>query len=323
MGIRNNQIIVSSVRRSINRSKLSGSLDLKAVHIFRLLDYYLNFTQETIDNGSIMYITLNEYLKNYIREYTYFHSEDICNYKITTGRKYLNVTDPSEINTAPTVDGVSITLGLDSTYIFELIDFITNYQDAEGDSYNKLIIYLDSITGTFTYKNVSVSGTIEIPVENVTDLVLTRPDDSIYAETLTYRISDNNIYSLYSIVTSITLNGSAAVIENEPPTIGDGNVFTDNRITTILTLAMFTSLLAPPYNDPEGDLIDAIRIDSISGANQGIFYLNAIPVVNGLIITREQLAANLFTHVGPDADSLSSDFFTFSARDEGSLVWVN
>ena len=85
---------------------------------------------------------------------------------------------------------------------------------------------------------------------------------------------------------------------------------------------MFTSLLTPPYNDPESDLIDAIRIDEISTANTGEYLYNDVAISEGQIITREDLVANLFKHVGPDTSSLSSDVINFSARDEGSQIWV-
>jgi hypothetical protein len=112
------------------------------------------------------------------------------------------------------------------------------------------------------------------------------------------------------------------VADNQPATIGDNTIYGANRVVTILTLAMFTSELAPPYNDPEGDLIDAIRIDSISGANNGLYKLSGVNVSEGDIITREQLNAELFTHEAFDDDAESSDTFSFSARDEGSGIWV-
>ena len=86
---------------------------------------------------------------------------------------------------------------------------------------------------------------------------------------------------------------------------------------------MFTSSLTPPYNDPEGDLIDAIRIDEISTANLGQFLYNNIPVTAGQIITREDIAAGLFTHVAANQDDIYGDVFDFSARDEGSQQWVS
>ena len=71
-----------------------------------------------------------------------------------------------------------------------------NFTDIEGDTYEKVIIYLDSTPGTFKYNGVITSGVIEIAVEDVVNLTLTRPDNLIYSESLTFRISDNNIKNL-------------------------------------------------------------------------------------------------------------------------------
>jgi hypothetical protein len=118
----------------------------------------------------------------------------------------------------------------------------------------------------------------------------------------------------------MSMNGVST--DNQPATIGDNTIYVNNRTETILTIEMFTTQLIAPYNDPEGDLIDAIRIDEISTANLGEFQLNSVPVIAGQIITRENIIANLFTHVGPDQDSINSDVINFSARDEGSKIWV-
>jgi hypothetical protein len=110
--------------------------------------------------------------------------------------------------------------------------------------------------------------------------------------------------------------------ENLPPTIGDNTLTVDNNVVTVLTLDMFTSQTIAPYNDPEGDLIDAIRIDRINGTNQGVFKVSNIDIVVGQIITREQIDAGDFTHHGADINTVASDSFDFSARDEGSQIWV-
>ena len=95
------------------------------------------------------------------------------------------------------------------------------------------------------------------------------------------------------------------------------------QFETVLTLAMFTGGLAPPYNDPENDLLDAIRIDEISEANKGTFYINGVAIQEGDIITREEMAANLFVHKAAQIGDITSDVFEFSARDEGSKIWIN
>lgn len=109
---------------------------------------------------------------------------------------------------------------------------------------------------------------------------------------------------------------------NSPPTIGDYTTTVDSNVVTVLTLDMFTSQTVAPYSDPENDLIDAIRIDRINGTNQGVFKVDNIDIVVSQIITREQINAGSFTHHGADINTVAADSFDFSARDEGSQIWV-
>jgi len=318
----NDQIYISSINKAILNAKVYGKLDLTSLNLFYLINYYIKFTDSLKVSGETMYNDSNTKLKELAGQMIYKYPKLLCNYKPVAGdgTYMINV---GTTNTAPTVSASSINFSTNLTYTFKVTDFTSTFFDIDGNSYNKLLLYLDEAIGTFTYNNVIVTGTIEIPVSNIVNLKFTRPNALIYSGILKYRISDNHVNSLYSSLTSISLTGTVNTDSNAPATLGDNTIYTDNRLSTILTLAMFTTTLAPPYNDPEGDLIDAIRIDSISSSNQGILYLNTIPVTIGLIITREDLIANLFVHVGPNSDAISSDIFTFSARDEGSMQWVN
>ena len=324
MDVREAQTVVASTSKAIKKAKIIGKLDLSLVNLYSIFNYYIDFTQDTIDSGLELYVEDNQTLRDYRSKFKYINNKEICNYKITTDKFTPNTTNPIEelSNTAPTVSGIEIDLVDNASYVFKVSDFTTNFQDAEGDSYKNLILYLDDANGTFKYNGNIVSGTYELAVSNVANLVYTRPDNTVLSETLSFRIRDDNLNSLYSSLTSNNLVGDEVVI-NQPPTIGDNTIYADNRVITILTLDMFTSQLAPPYNDPEGDLIDAIRIDSIAESNLGIYYVNDIEVSAGTIITREELIAEAFTHVGADIDTVSSDTFIFSARDEGSQIWVD
>mgnify|MGYP003651567185 FL=1 len=77
------------------------------------------------------------------------------------------------------------------------------------------------------------------------------------------------------------------------------------------------------YLDPEGDDLDAIRIDAISTSNQGSFLYNGLSIAVGQIITKSDLDAGMFTHAGAQIDTVSSDVIEISVRDSGSLIWVN
>ena len=272
-------------------------------------------------------------------ELKYKYPHILCNYKLVVPNININIR---EGNTPPTVSDNIIDLNGRFVYSFTIEDFTKDFNDAEYDSYNKVMIIIDSISspiqnrlyiyqtssGSNTQVLVPVTNTIEIPYSAIPSLKYiqqtitggTNEEEVDYD--IKFRVSDNYYPNpLYSSIHNLNIINSAYK-ENLPPTIGDISITADNRVTTILTLDMFTSGMQPPYNDPENDLIDAIRIDSISSANKGIFYYDNNPIQPGDIITREDIIAGLFTHIGADIDTLTGDTLTFSARDEGNNTWV-
>lgn len=111
--------------------------------------------------------------------------------------------------------------------------------------------------------------------------------------------------------------------ENQPATIGDIEIRVGGGTTTKITLEHFTSHANPPYNDPENDLIDAIRIDKIYPDNNGTFLYKGSPVVTNQIITREDIQAGHLVHQGVNPDDYKTDGLSFSLRDEGSGKWIS
>ena len=171
----------------------------------------------------------------------------------------------------------------------------------------------------------SAGDKITVLASDVDEITYYTSSSTTNTHALTVNVIDKDQYnrltlsSPSTITVDRTLQTSAG---NQPATIGDSAIYVANQIPTILTLAMFTTGLQPPYNDPEGDLIDAIRIDEVSTANTGQFLFSGVPVIEGTIITREELEAGLFVHVGATANDIKTDSFNFSARDEGSGIWV-
>ena len=125
----------------------------------------------------------------------------------------------------------------------------------------------------------------------------------------------NDIKTTIENMGTITMNTGA--YENLPPdVIGDNTLATPNRTDFVYTMAMFTSGTTPPYNDPEGDLADAIRVDTLPP--DGVLKLNGTPVIAGDIISSTDIDNSLFTFSPPDQDPLDADDWTFSVRDVGS-----
>jgi hypothetical protein len=170
----------------------------------------------------------------------------------------------------------------------------------------------------------SAGDSITILADDLDQLYYYSNSLSVFTHDLTVKVIDKDSFGQLAVsaAATITVNRTSAS-GNLPATVGDSHIKVDNRLTTPITTAMLTTGLNPPYNDPEADALDAIRIDEISTDNQGVFQLNSVDIVEGQIITKADLDANLFTHVGPDVNTIETDAFTFSVRDSGSLQWVS
>lgn len=251
---------------------------------------------------------------------------DICTPKIDGGKNYPEGDIDNQIvipNTAPTVEDAAFQVqSTVTTAIFTQIVFTTNFSDADLDGPGTVNILSLPSQGTLFYNNVAIGVGFTFAISNVGLLTYVRSSNLAYITSFLFRISDNNDNPLFSNVATVTIDVLANVT-NQPATIGDQSISVSNRATTTLTLAMFTSTLSPPYSDPENDLIDAIRIDEVSTANVGQFLFNNIAIVANQVITREDINAGLFVHVGPDQDAIAGDVFNFSARDEGSGIWIS
>lgn len=319
------QVIISSAAKAYTKATKTGTLNMGILALYNMLAYYAEFTR-----GKAEYNQEYAFLLDKMNTLKYQNPDILCNYK----QQAVTIPTSAVPNTAPTVDDNIIDIGESSFYRFKVADFTVNYADAEQDDYKYLIVYpITAINGILSITSTGDSPITQPTIFNIEgqafsyeiNLYYTRTNTAAFAlnDIFNFRVSDDPTNYLYSTTAFMDVYATLAENDdNQPPTIGDNTIYVDNRATTILTLEMFTSQLTPPYNDPEADLIDAIRIDEISTANTGIFYLNGVQILEGDIITREDLAANLFTHEGPNQDSINSDVFNFSARDEGSQIWV-
>lgn len=323
----NNQIFIASVSKMIDRARETGSYDMTIPRLYKAFDSYLKWAQSLQSLGDVQYDQTIKSLQSKMTMLRGKFPTELCQYNTTLAIcghvpniSPSTTTAPSggsDSNTAPTVSGLTIALDQEASYSFKESDFTTDYFDVEGDPPHKVIIYFSTSTGAFKFDNQAISGIFEFYIKDAPKLKYTRPDDEALSTSLNFRVSDYNLSSKYSNLAVINITGAAT--GNLPATIGDNLIETDAELVTILTLAMFTSDTTAAYYDPEGDLIDAIRVDRLHSTNTGQFYLEGILVTDGTVITREQLIAESFHYIGTN---LGIDGFEFSARDEGSQTWI-
>lgn len=315
----NKKVISVSANALYNKAKVTGYLNLEKINELYLYDYYMSFTKLYS-----MYNNEHQLLRNAIYKLR-TRLDNICDYKSILPNLTV-VPNVEPVNIAPVLlNEPTVNLNIYEDYNLELnkITENGNFVDANGDSLDSIYIYVTEITtGT-----LSISGAKAILVDDIyikasdfSKLVYTQTPGT-YTVNIPFRVQDNNINPLFSPKYNYIINVDTVAVENQPATIGDITLYPDNRAITTITLDMLTNQLNPPYNDPEGDLLDAIRIDEISTANQGQFYYDGVVIIEGLIILRQDIIDEKLEHRSANVDDVTSDVFNFSVRDAGSGQW--
>lgn len=314
----NANVFVSSMLRIDKKFKYYGEGSIANISLLKMIYKYACYSDsyEHLQKLDAMVSILQQ------------KDPDICvNTLNTAGSSFFPEDSPvvdvpdNASNTAPTVSANTITVST-TTYTFAASEFLVGFSDAEGDGSGNIVIKTLPGAGTLKLSGVAISAGQVITQANVPNLTYTRSVDTAYGSSFTWSVFDNNQNPMESSPVTMTVTALSNT-ENATPVIGDNTIYPANRAVTTLTLAMFTTDTTAPYSDPEGDLLAAIRIDEISLENVGVFKISGTPIVVGDIITRAQLSAGAFTHEGPNQDTVSSDVFSYSARDEGSLIWVS
>ena len=332
----NATVFLCSMKNFDKRLRFHGNGSLSEIMLLRLiykyacysptyeilnkLDEMISFLQTSSDLICVNRIETGDFYPDYVDP---FGTEDNTsaqagNNPPTISNNTVNATDI--IPTDFSIDLVPVPV-LTAAYTFKAVDFQSGFTDADGDSQGSdIIIATLPSTGELRYEDVAV--TANQIITDATKLVYFKIVNTAISETFDYRVSDDNANNpAFSNQATITLNVVAS--GNDAPTIGDNTIYPANNVTTVLTVAMFSSQLSPAYSDPEGDLLDAIRVDEISTANQGQYLYLGLAVAVGQVITNASLTAGDFVHVGANVNTITSDVINFSVRDTGSLTWVS
>lgn len=318
------RIFVTSVSNASSRLKYYGDAKLEGITLLKLLYKYASYstTYKQLQRINSMVSTLQTTDKLICMEYQALPAYNINN---TPSNVELN----AQGNQPPALGDISITL-LEGITAFGFADVVLyeNYLDDAGGSPSGFVIKSLPANGGLYYGNDIVTLNTILPASAF--LIFERyPDgisgvDDAYVTTFTFSAFDDNTQlPLESNIATVTVNVDALGVTNEPATVGDRAQYSVNRATTVFTVADFTTNAIAPYFDPEGNDLDAIRIDEVSDANTGVYYFFDVAVTAGQIITNAELAAGAFYHVAADQNQISTDTFEASVRDTGSMIWVN
>ncbi len=317
MESKNASIYVTSVNNMSKQLEHYGTANMMNICLLKLLYKYSCYcsTYDQIQRMDSMVAELQRTDRNICLEFQAARGADYTN--------PVGVVDISAgANTAPTLSDSSFTLeDPNLTYTFSYSDLFSGYSDAEGGDATNFEIKTLPVAGVLHYDGVAVE--VGSWLSDPSLLTYTRIGTGGYATSFTYTAyDDDNQLQLESNVATCNGTIDSIVSTNEPATVGDRAQYSGNRTTTVFSSTDFTTETIAPYFDPENNELDAIRIDEISTANEGAYYYYDALVVEGQVITKAELDAGAFYHVAADSNAVSTDSFNASARDTGSMIWV-
>ena len=244
----------------------------------------------------------------------------------TKGYSYeYNTVDISEVNTAPTLSNVSLTADdTGNNLVITYSDMYGGYYDAEGTDPGAIIISTIPANGTLYLDGTAISAGDTIAYDANLEIEYERNSNNAYSTSFTYSVYDTDTQlPLVSNTATVSLTVEEVSVENEAPTIGDLTLYADNRATVTITINDILYNASPEYSDPEGNQLDAIRIDVIGSSNAGAYYYYESEIEVGAIITYDDIVAGAFTYSAADLNSIQTDVIEVSIRDTVNLEWVS
>ena len=311
------KIFVISMKNISKELQYYGTSNINNINLLKLIYKYA------------AYFTDYEYLQAVDKMVNYLQRSDrrICmEFTYTKGYSYeYNTIDISGLNRAPTLSDLSLTVNKSGdNLVITYDDMYGGYYDSEGTDPGAIIIKTIPANGTLYLNNTEISAGETISYDASLEIEYARNSPSAYSTSFTYSVYDTDTQvPLESNTATVSLTIKRYVAENEPPTIGDLTLYADNRATVTITVNDILYNADPSYSDPEGNQLDAIRIDVIATSNAGTYYYYGTEVVVNAIITYNDLVAGAFTYSAPDLNSIQTDIIEVSIRDTVNLEWVS
>ena len=319
MKTKESKIFNSSVNNVTNKLEHYGDANIEKISLLKLIYKYVEYS-----TTALQLQRLDKMVSHLQMSCPFICLESQAAQGYTVETVVIPVVDIGGVteNQPPTLTAQAMTVtDPNLTYTYSYADLFAGYSDAEGGLVSSFVIDTLPTPGVLTHNGIQVvAGTL---LADPTLLVYTRDGVGAYGDSFTYSAyDDDSQLPLVSNIVAMTITVDALVTTNQPATVGDRAQYTGNRLSTIFTIADFTTEAIAPYFDPETNALDAIRIDEISDANTGVYYYYGSPVVVGQVITAADLTAEAFYHEGADVNSIATDAIEVSVRDTGSLIWV-
>lgn len=160
--------------------------------------------------------------------------------------------------------------------------------------------------------------TIYSTLMNKTDYICKIRESAKYNS---YKPNNININNYFNEMATFNININSQ--QNLPPSeVGDGSVTTAHATTVVFTRNDFTSNTTPPYEDPEGDAAELLKV--ITLPSNGLLKLNGANVTANQIIDFSDIDSGLLSYQpDPNTTTARVEGFTFAIADSGSLTFTS
>lgn len=311
------KIFVISMKNISKELQYYGNSNINNINLLKLIykyaKYFTNYKHLQAADKIVNHLQRSD--RRICMEFTY-----------TKGYSYEYKTiDISNTNTAPTISNISLTVDdSGNKLIITRSDLYASYFDAEGTDPGKLIIKTIPANGTLYFDGIAIAAGDVIAYDENLEISYARNSEDAYSTSFIYTVYDTDTQiPMESNNATVSLTVEAYAVENEAPSIGDLTLYADNRSTVTITLNDILYNASPEYSDPEGNQLDAIRIDSIGSSNVGTYYYYDAEIEVNAIITYDDLVAGAFTYSSADVNSIQTDVIEVSIRDAVNLEWVS
>ena len=315
---KNARIYVASVAKISKRLTHYGDADISNISLLKLIYKYACYSSTYAQLQR-----LDKMVAKLQREDKY-----ICLEKNSSGTTAYtspvgSVSIGTDGNNAPTLTGTSITLGDEDTiHVFTYGELFSGYSDNGDGVIGSFVVSTLPSNGTLSYDGeLVVAGTL---LYDATKLIYARSNENAYSTSFNYyAYNDDAQLPLASNAVACSITVDEIVAGNLPPTVGNTNVYANNRVVTVFSSATFTTEAVDPYSDTEGDELGAIKILEISAINGGVYYYFGSPVIVGQEISKADLDAGAFYHTAADSNAITTDSIDVAIRAAtGDQSWV-
>jgi len=232
----------------------------------------------------------------------------------------------AKLNQRPNSSGwVSINIDHGLIHTFTLANFTTEtnpaYSDPEGDPLESIKILSLPSRGVLKLSAVAVTVPQIVTSAELVAGDLTYESDVLdtdgYTDSYMYFVVSDTGSSLFTLKSNPVSLRVATSINLAPSQVGSTKITVSHGSTTVITTAMLTTGLNPPYEDPEGDAASRLLIESLPV--YGVLLLDGVKVYVNQEISFTDITSGLLTYVNSSLEEKGiNEEFNFKISDAGS-----